>query len=237
MKRYVNRMKSNTTYLFPATLLPSFVFMALFCIGRLNLPAQVLIDSGSTLSKVSGGARWYYVPKTRKLYRRGRNDWMLIARQVVSISRCGENLVYREEETHCSHLICELSENAWTNYSSDKSYFCGDSMIGFWIYNTVTFISFKNDTISFMESTGQNPCIPFKPHTVQGQQAFCVSRYDTQRRRITCHELHEWGMLGSNGQWLIEPKFDQPFRFQNGFAEVIYYSKRRKINEKGEFVE
>jgi hypothetical protein len=41
----------------------------------------------------------------------------------------------------------------------------------------------------------------------------------------------------SNGQWLIEPKFDQPFRFQNGFAEVIYYGQRRKINEKGEFVE
>jgi hypothetical protein len=49
--------------------------------------------------------------------------------------------------------------------------------------------------------------------------------------------LRNWGMLAADGKWVIEPRFDGPFRFQNGFAAVLYYGQKRKINEKGEFVE
>lgn len=49
--------------------------------------------------------------------------------------------------------------------------------------------------------------------------------------------LRNWGMLGADGTWVIEPKFDAPFYFENGIAEVLYYGQKRKINEKGEFVE
>jgi hypothetical protein len=52
-----------------------------------------------------------------------------------------------------------------------------------------------------------------------------------------CRQLVNWGILGGNGQWLIEPKYDARFHFQNGIAEVLYYGQKRKINEKGEFVE
>ncbi len=51
-------------------------------------------------------------------------------------------------------------------------------------------------------------------------------------------------MPNTNTKWLIEPKFDAPFHFENGTADVLYYGQRRKINEnlqiseaKGEFVE
>jgi hypothetical protein len=44
-------------------------------------------------------------------------------------------------------------------------------------------------------------------------------------------------IIGNRGYWLIEPKFDAPFHFENGIAEVLYYGQKRKINEKGEFVE
>ena len=52
-----------------------------------------------------------------------------------------------------------------------------------------------------------------------------------------CNELKTWGFLTVKGHWLIEPKFDGPFSFQNGFADVVYYGQKRKINEQGEFVE
>ena len=50
-------------------------------------------------------------------------------------------------------------------------------------------------------------------------------------------EIRSWGIIGQSGTWLIEPKYDAPFHFENGIAEVLYYGQRRKINEKGEFVE
>jgi hypothetical protein len=43
-------------------------------------------------------------------------------------------------------------------------------------------------------------------------------------------------IIDNHGQWLIEPKFDSPFHFQSGLAEVIHYGQKRKINEKGEFI-
>ncbi len=47
-------------------------------------------------------------------------------------------------------------------------------------------------------------------------------------------------IIDNHGQWLIPPKFDQPLHLQNGVAERLhrfYYGQKRKINEKGEFVE
>jgi hypothetical protein len=74
------------------------------------------------------------------------------------------------------------------------------------------------------------------PDTVLGIKAYSLPP-NISIMNYQENQLRNWGMLGVNGHWLIEPKFDQPFRFQNGFAEVIYYGQRRKINEKGEFVE
>ncbi len=74
------------------------------------------------------------------------------------------------------------------------------------------------------------------PDTIGGRLAYCVVPRDLKSEK-KCDDLRTWGMIGFNGHWLIEPKFDQPFRFQDGFAEVMYYGEKRKINEKGEFVE
>ena len=74
------------------------------------------------------------------------------------------------------------------------------------------------------------------PDTVLGIKAYSLPP-NISIMNYQENQLRNWGMLGVNGQWLIEPKFDQPFRFQDGFAEVLYYGEKRKINEKGEFVE
>jgi hypothetical protein len=50
-------------------------------------------------------------------------------------------------------------------------------------------------------------------------------------------QLRNWGMLAADGKWVIEPIYDAPFHFENGVADVLYYSQKRKINDKGEFVE
>ncbi len=72
---------------------------------------------------------------------------------------------------------------------------------------------------------------------VNGVAVFCATIFPEVYGIPLTQDVHGWGMLGTDGKWLIEPKFDAAFRFQNGFADVIYYGQRRKINEKGEFVE
>jgi hypothetical protein len=79
-------------------------------------------------------------------------------------------------------------------------------------------------------------CNAFNFPKVQGQSALCVPRY-FGRMGIPAEDCKTWGMLGTNGKWLIEPQFDGPFKFVNGIAEVMYYGVKRKINEMGEFVD
>jgi hypothetical protein len=73
--------------------------------------------------------------------------------------------------------------------------------------------------------------------TVEGIEGVCVPGQIISGLGLTCGDLRNWGIMGENGQWLIEPKFDAPFYFQDGIADVVYYGQKRKINEKGEFME
>jgi hypothetical protein len=43
-------------------------------------------------------------------------------------------------------------------------------------------------------------------------------------------------LLETNPKYIVYSKYDGPFHFQNGIAEVKYYGQKRKINEKGELV-
>ena len=70
--------------------------------------------------------------------------------------------------------------------------------------------------------------------TLNGRLGFCST---AALLFMLSEDTHGWGILGTNGRWLIEPIFDAPFHFQNGIAEILYYGQKRKINEKGEFVE
>ena len=73
------------------------------------------------------------------------------------------------------------------------------------------------------------------PDTLGGKPCFCMSAAIAIAGDI--ENYHAWGMIDLEGFWLIQPIFDRPFLFQDGFAAVIYYGQQRKINEKGEFVE
>ncbi len=70
-----------------------------------------------------------------------------------------------------------------------------------------------------------------------GSLAFCATSTFIVPNRNRIEEMHAWGILATTGEWLIQPIFDAPFHFENGIAEVLYYGQKRKINEKGGFVD
>ncbi len=78
---------------------------------------------------------------------------------------------------------------------------------------------------------------PWDTCTLQGILSFNASSFLKPYGFVNQEEVHSWGMLGINGAWTVEPIYDAPFHFENGVADVLYYSQKRKINEKGEFVE
>ncbi len=98
-------------------------------------------------------------------------------------------------------------------------------------------VSQDGDTLTYLNLR----CKDFWPDTIpqilSTGVGFSAPRWQESYPLRSCDGLHTWGFLGSNGQWLIEPKFDGRFRFENGVADVVYYGQKRKINEKGEFVE
>lgn len=95
----------------------------------------------------------------------------------------------------------------------------------------------RNDNRRLTEFLYGNHGVP-KSEIVAGIEAYCFPQnVPGHLFTMDYKELHNWGMIGVNAQWLIEPKFDAPFHFKNGTAEVLYYGQKRKINEKGEFVE
>ncbi len=89
-----------------------------------------------------------------------------------------------------------------------------------------------------LATTFDTACGTARPISIQRIQGFCAPAFSRSLSELKdCRQLVNWGILGGNGQWLIEPKYDARFHFKNGIAEVIYYGQKRKINEKGEFVE
>ncbi len=71
----------------------------------------------------------------------------------------------------------------------------------------------------------------------RGRYMVCVPDDERADWGLDYHELSNWGMIDSLGNWAIAPQFDAPFIFRDGTADVMINGEKRKINEKGEFVE
>lgn len=78
---------------------------------------------------------------------------------------------------------------------------------------------------------------PLQWFNLAGERGACFPQYETGYPDLWDIDIHNWGILGTKGKWLIPPKFDAPFSFSHGFATVLYYGKPRTINTKGEFVD
>ena len=75
-------------------------------------------------------------------------------------------------------------------------------------------------------------------HDKEGNETFDVlPQYNPALSNIRFSNWHNWGMVNSEGAWVIPPIYDGPFYFEDGLAVVTYYGEKRVINLKGEVVE
>lgn len=72
---------------------------------------------------------------------------------------------------------------------------------------------------------------------IDGVMVWCVPAFLGNMSQFSANEFRNWGAINARGQWVIEPRYDKPFRFIDGVARVIHYGQKRKINLRGEFVD
>jgi hypothetical protein len=197
------------------------------------LPAQVVIQTGIGKPDDALRGKWYLDTRDSILYSRPTKYWhekdrdkvlnYIVCRGIVAVQFADEWNVYADngkyvsfaEEFECLEGIARVQWTVTNNFYID-TFYVGWSKIPDYRFS---------------------PARPRVPDTLGGIPAYCASAYTKSSPQSYGPEVHGWGMLGYNGLWLVEPQFDAPFFFYKGFAEVLYYGKKRKINEKGEFVE
>jgi hypothetical protein len=151
---------------------------------------------------------------------------------------------YCVRHTTCRDLMAFYNGDEWYIYDAQTGKFVvlgekftcleGMAIVGWSAVNRY-YVDTAYVGWSWVMDNTKYPAVPWLPDTLNGIPAYCASSFTNSFQiGMLSTEAHAWGMLGYNGQWLVEPKYDKPFRFKNGIAEVLLYGERRRINEKGE---
>ncbi len=109
-------------------------------------------------------------------------------------------------------------------------------LTGFVCGHGTLLLNLEGDTLAFLGMKDIRRQF-YQIDTVAGQRAYCAPQFVPGTKRINADRMHNWGMLNTKGEWLIEPRYDAYFKFKDGIAEVSYMGKPIKINESGELVD
>lgn len=211
---------------------------------RFSAIGQLRVAKGNGPPATEGYAglppEWYLDTVSGRTYQLvsqeyGHAFWSIpfpLADAVMSINQCGEVILFQ-----CKNYKWGYVNGRHTSRFAD--YLCGDSMLIYWSHHV--FETYVHGRMRRMEYTVERAdCWVVQvdlPDTVLGQSALCVARKPLEMQTTLCGTLHSWGMIDRNGNWLIAPQYDRPFRFVNGAALVERYGQKFKIDEKGERVE
>ncbi len=218
----------------------------IFACGLLAAPLPILAQvSQRTLilqgkgnpNHFSPGTEWFLDTKKQRLYQLsmevGKDSYWerLNTLPVDTLFECNGYAIYHTQNGYNVH-------RSRTDLFEFDGCTCGDSLL--WVWNEYYLANYDaRDPDLHLDFSNVYPCWDSASglDTVLDQPAFCIARSLSAIAPVDCNGLRCWGMMDVNGNWRVEPKFDGPFHFENGIAEVLYYGQKRKINEKGEFVE
>lgn len=209
--------------------------LSLISIGLLSharLHAQAPVYKGDTLPVSSGLPAWFLDTVTHRAYMDAKEYWQLLPVQpVIDIIACsGETIV-----------VTKRGYERWQNAQAPEEIFakviCADS--------SYFAIADESEMLRWIKPAEEkkfnfNGWLPvsksIEPQRVRGKVVYCVP-YLGPGIGYLGSEIRNWGMMSADGTWVVAPKFDTAFKFKKGFADVLYYGQRHKINERGVFIE
>jgi hypothetical protein len=220
--------------------------LLLLCLASLTWGQTISITKGTQFPDTIPGIKyhWFLHTDSMQAYAFKHDRWVNVSNRIKNIkdlSLCNELVIlhYRVEDNSV-HTIYHPSGH---QHESVFDYFCGEKIIvqrnpnGFLLVCENIFHGSLRNDLSMQYDCDLSEGDEVVPDTVQGMLAFCAPHKDKyEGSHWYCKELRSWGIIDVNSNWLIEPKFDKFFYFNNGIAEVLYQGKKRRINEKGKFV-
>jgi hypothetical protein len=218
----------------------------IFACGLFSAPLSVVAQAskGTLILQGKGNpthigpqAEWFLDTNRHRIYRLSMDvgkdrDWeRLNTLPVDTLFECNGYAIYHTQNGYYIH-------RARTDLFEFDGCACGDSLL--WVWNEFYLANYDvRDPELHLDFSNVYPCWDSASglDTVLEQPVFCIARSLAAIAPVDCSRLRTWGMIDVNGNWRVEPKFDEPFHFKSGIAEVLYYGQKRKINENGEFVE
>lgn len=169
------------------------------------------------------------------LYRWEAKDWERIALPdgVIDVFTC-RAMVVAELPMRTSIIFPDFIRN----YPVKASVSCWDSVAEVTIGDRFMLVDTRmGKSASERQLTPEVTKTLYATIVIRGVTGWCVPAFHGDMRLYDTKEFKNWGILNARGRWVIEPRYDKPFRFVDGVARVIYYGQKRKINLRGEFVD
>jgi hypothetical protein len=200
------------------------------------LVGQIHLSAGNELPKVAYKNDWFWDVMANEIWHYKESGWKLFTDDPCTKAEVCGPYIFLQFNIGTNEVL--TAEGLWASYFVPdlRHYECFDSLM-LWEGNWKTYyLDMQGTVLGWIDNYY---CNYPKLDTAQGQGGFSVPQLvlDTTFQPMNCDQLKNWGFVGKGGHWLIDPIYDAPFLFENGTAEVLYYGQKRKINEKGEFVE
>lgn len=199
----------------------------------LTLHAQSVLLKGDRVPSIGEHGYWFWDTLNHRIWYYEAMDgkwtsagWQDYTDKPVYNVRTFLGYVWVEDST--GHGWSMENDRRVIHVEYDHAIFIGDSMMVYWNEGKYLGIFVGDDYLGCHK-------MPMVIDTVECMPTVCVPEY-SHKLSGYCLDLHTWGQLDYNGHWRIAPKYDKPFHFQNGIAEVVYYGKKLKIDENGEVV-
>jgi hypothetical protein len=216
-------------------LLKNLVFLLMLILAAAPLFAQLRIERGGAVPQEASGDVWWLDTLKREVFHHQTDGWKMVANPNIDALFSCHGYVYAMRKYGGG-----VEFNPATRDPTPipiTSCICWDSVVAVWYVTQAIVHDHHRKMITRMDGVSPFGQSAYPTQTVQGLSAICLPLTPRESGHLHISELRSWGMLGENGKWVIEPQFDAPFTFKNGFAEVLYYGQRRKINVSGEFVD
>ena len=206
--------------------------LAIMILLGLDLPAQPELFVRKNKPTDPPENTWFCNPYDNwKMERFHGGSWEVVDLPMSEAPRLWHGLlmiIYKKQKS----LVSPDGKYLWVH---GQFIFAKDSICGAYDANSNWLaLNYRGDTLGMYKAALPGELLWVK---LGGELGLCIPLHARGAPEFWDVDIHNWGILGERGKWLIPPIFDAPFRFENGRAQVLQYGAVRTIDEQGKFVD
>ncbi|MEM6273189.1 MAG: WG repeat-containing protein [Bacteroidota bacterium] len=112
----------------------------------------------------------------------------------------------------------------------------GDLFLGFVCGKGSYLQTDAGDTLAFIPGHPGDRLVRKPAGMIDSAYVYCLAKYYPELASFRHDEIHTYGLIDGQGNWRIPPKYDAPFRLEEGVAQVQYKGEKFWIDASGKRV-